>query len=196
MYTVILVYCQIVLLCWIVILVCCCINVLSYCHIVLLCCIVMLLYCDNVMLLYEYDNACCIVIMLYCCIVIFLYYHIVQSYCIVILLCCSRRLRWLDSERDSRKMTSKIAPSEKFSPNLTESCHRIVLSLLDFLILIPLCCMSMSIHCFISIFVGPLNTNCIKYQANQKWAKLELSLSRGKFKERKQEGLHQQGHLW
>ena len=35
-------------------------------------------------------------------------------------------------------------------------------------------------HCFIGIFVGPLNTNCIKYQANQKWAKLELSLSHGK----------------
>ncbi len=44
-------------------------------------------------------------------------------------------------------------------------------------------------HCFIGIFVGPLNTNCIKYQANQKWAKLELSLSCGEFKERKQEGL-------
>ncbi len=51
-------------------------------------------------------------------------------------------------------------------------------------------------HCLIGIFVGPLNTNCIKYQANQKWAKLELSLSRGKFKERKQEGLQWQGHLW
>ncbi len=51
-------------------------------------------------------------------------------------------------------------------------------------------------HCFIGIFLGPLNTNCIKYQANKKWAKLELSLSCGKFKERKQEGLRQQGHLW
>jgi cytochrome c553 len=50
----------------------------------------------------------------------------------------------------------------------------------DFSILIPLCSMIMSIHCFIGIFVGPLNTNCIKYQANQKWAKLELLLSRGK----------------
>ncbi len=51
-------------------------------------------------------------------------------------------------------------------------------------------------HCFIGIFVGPLNTNCIKYQANQKLPKLELSWSRGKFKERKQEGLQRQGHLW
>ncbi len=40
-----------------------------------------------------------------------------------------RRPKWLDSERDSRKMTSKIAPSEKFSTNLTESRHRIALSL-------------------------------------------------------------------
>jgi hypothetical protein len=41
----------------------------------------------------------------------------------------ARQPKWLDSERDSRKMTSKIAPSEKFSPNLTESHHRIALSL-------------------------------------------------------------------
>jgi hypothetical protein len=38
----------------------------------------------------------------------------------------------------------------------------------DFSKLIPLCRMIMSIHCFIGTFVGPLNTNCIKYQANQK----------------------------
>ncbi len=99
--------------------------------------------------------------------------------------------RWLIFECDSSKTTSKIVPSEKFSPNLTESRHRIRLSLfqnfllqiplyVDFSILIPLCSMIMSIHCFIGIFVGPLNTNCIKYQSNQKWAKLELSLSGGK----------------
>ncbi len=41
----------------------------------------------------------------------------------------TRRPRWLDSERDSRKMTSKIAPSEKFLPYLTELRHRIALSL-------------------------------------------------------------------
>ncbi len=41
----------------------------------------------------------------------------------------SRRPRWLNFERDSSKMTSKIAPSEKFLPNLTELCHRIALSL-------------------------------------------------------------------
>ncbi len=41
----------------------------------------------------------------------------------------SRQPRWLDFERDSSKMTSKITPSEKFSPNLTELHHRIVLSL-------------------------------------------------------------------
>ncbi len=39
------------------------------------------------------------------------------------------RPRWLDFERNSSKMTSKIAPSEKFLPNLTESRHRIALSL-------------------------------------------------------------------
>ncbi len=42
---------------------------------------------------------------------------------------CTRRPRWLNFEHDSSKMTSKIAPSEKFLPNLTESRHRIVLSL-------------------------------------------------------------------
>ncbi len=41
----------------------------------------------------------------------------------------TRRPRWLDFERDSSKMTSKIAPSEKFLPNLTELRHRIALSL-------------------------------------------------------------------
>ncbi len=41
----------------------------------------------------------------------------------------TRRLRWLNFERDSSKMTPKIAPSEKLSPNLTESRHRIALSL-------------------------------------------------------------------
>ncbi len=49
-------------------------------------------------------------------------------------ICCgclaiTRRPRWLNFERDSSKMTSKIAPSKKFSPNITESRHRIAPSL-------------------------------------------------------------------
>jgi hypothetical protein len=43
----------------------------------------------------------------------------------------ARRPRRLDFERASSKMTSKIAPSEKFLPNLTESRHRIALSSLQ-----------------------------------------------------------------
>ncbi len=39
--------------------------------------------------------------------------------------------RWLDIERNSSKMTSKIAPSEKSSLNFTESCHRIAPSFLE-----------------------------------------------------------------
>ncbi len=39
------------------------------------------------------------------------------------------RPRWLDFERDSSKMTSKIAPSEKFLQNITELRHRIAPSL-------------------------------------------------------------------
>jgi hypothetical protein len=75
-------------------------------------------------------------------------------------------------------MTSKIAPSEKFLPNITESRHRIAPSLFQncyyefpytwifdtdsFMSYVY------EHHCFIGIFVGPINTNCIKYQANQK----------------------------
>ncbi len=77
-----------------------------------------------------------------------------------------------------------LAKSYRIAP---QNCDELVPKLLlriplyvDFSILISLCSMIMCIHCFIGIFVGPLNTNCIKYQANQKWAKLELSLSRGK----------------
>ena len=39
------------------------------------------------------------------------------------------RPRWFDFEHNSSKMTSKVAPSEKFLPNLTELRHRIALSL-------------------------------------------------------------------
>ena len=77
-----------------------------------------------------------------------------------------------------------LAKSYRIAPqNCAELVPKLLLRIplyVDFSILIPLCSMIMSIHCFIGIFVGPLNTNCIKYQANQKWAKLELSLSRGK----------------
>ncbi len=77
-----------------------------------------------------------------------------------------------------------LAKSYRIAPqNRTELVPKLLLQIplyVDFLILIPLYSMIMSIHCFIGIFVGPLNTICIKYQANQKWAKLELSLSRGK----------------
>ncbi len=41
----------------------------------------------------------------------------------------TRRPRWLNFECDSSKMTSKKAALEKFLPNLTESRHRIALSL-------------------------------------------------------------------
>ena len=77
-----------------------------------------------------------------------------------------------------------LAKSYRIAPqNRAELVPKLLLRIplyVDFSILIPLCSMIMSIHCFIGIFVGPLNTNCIKYQASQKWAKLELSLSRGK----------------
>ncbi len=63
----------------------------------------------------------------------------------------------------------------KFYRIAPQNCAELVPKLLlriplyvDFSILIPLCSMMMSIHCFIGIFVGPLITNCIKYQANQK----------------------------
>ncbi len=106
----------------------------------------------------------------------------------------TRRPRWLNFERDSSKIALKIRQSEKFSPNITESRHRIAPSLHQacsktIITNSPICgffdtdsFMSYIYehHCFIGIFVGPLNTNCIKYQANQKWAKLELSLSHGK----------------
>ncbi len=52
-----------------------------------------------------------------------------QNSLLDISLAATRRPRWLDFERDSSKMTSKIVPSEKFSPNLTELRHRIALSL-------------------------------------------------------------------
>jgi hypothetical protein len=77
-----------------------------------------------------------------------------------------------------------LAKSNRIAPqNCAELVPKLLLRILlyvDFSILIPLCSMILSIYCFIGIFVGPLNTNCIKYQANQKWAKLELSLSCGK----------------
>ena len=107
---------------------------------------------------------------------------------------CARQPRWLNFERDSSKIALKIRPSEKFSPNITELRHRIAPSLRracsktiimnspihGFFDTDSFMSYVYEHHCFIGIFVGPLNTNCIKYQANQKWAKLELSLSHGK----------------
>ena len=62
--------------------------------------------------------------------------------------------------------------------NIAELVPNLLLQIplhVDFLLLIPL--FLIIILCFMGIFSGPLNTNCIKYQANQKWVKLELSLS-------------------
>ncbi len=77
-----------------------------------------------------------------------------------------------------------LAKSYRIAPqNRAELVPKLLLRIplyVDFSILIPLCSMIMSIYCFIGIFVGLLNIKCIKYQANQKWAKLELLLSRGK----------------
>ena len=96
-------------------------------------------------------------------------------------------LRWRDFGGHFAWIALKIWPSEKFLPNITESHHRIVPSLRracsktiitnspirGFFDTDSLMSYVYQHHCFIGIFVGPLNTNCIKYQANQKWAKLE-----------------------
>ncbi len=86
--------------------------------------------------------------------------------------------RFKQNDLQNRAIREILAKSYRIAP---QNCAELVAKLLlriplyvDFLILIPLCSMIMSIHCFIGIFVGPLNTNCIKYQANQKWVKLEL----------------------
>ncbi len=59
-----------------------------------------------------------------------------------------------------------LAKSYRIAPqNRAELVPKLLLRIplyMDFSILIPLCSMIMSIHCFIDIFVGPLNTNCIK----------------------------------
>ncbi len=92
--------------------------------------------------------------------------------------------RFKQNDLQNRAIREILAKSYTIVPqNCTELVPKLLLRIplyVDFLILIPLCSMIMSIHCFIGIFVGPLNTNCIKYQANQKWAKLELSLLHGK----------------
>ncbi len=67
------------------------------------------------------------------------------------------------------KIALKIRPSEKFLPNITELRHRIAPSLrracskaiiriplyVDFSILIPFCCMSMSIIASLAYLLGP-----------------------------------------
>ncbi len=92
--------------------------------------------------------------------------------------------RFKQNDLQNRAIREIFAKSYRIAPqNRTELVPKLLLRIplyVDFSIPIPLCSMIMSIHCFIGIFVGPSNTNCIKYQANQKWAKLELSLSRGK----------------
>ncbi len=88
------------------------------------------------------------------------------------------------NDLQNRAIREILAKSYRIVPqNHAEVVPKLLLQIplyVNFSILILLCSMIMSIHCFIGIFVGPLNTNCNKYQANQKWAKLELSLSCGK----------------
>ncbi len=76
-------------------------------------------------------------------------------------------------QNDLQNCTIKeiLAKSYRIVPqNCAEFVPKLLLRIplyVDFSILIPLCSKIMSIHCFIGIFVGPLNTYCIKYQANQ-----------------------------
>ncbi len=68
----------------------------------------------------------------------------------------------LRHQRNSRQILQNRATE------LCWACSKTIITnspIHGFLILIPLCSMIMSINCFIGIFVGSLNTNCIKYHA-------------------------------